>query len=242
MALSEEKTKEEVTTAVEGEEGVTEEDCSPEFTPIVKLEEVNPIKGDEDEIIVWQKYSIYDSNLDFFVFFVRLFSKCKLYRFDVDVWKERGLGQAKILKHKTNNKQRFVMHEDKTLKLRANHLILPDTKLKEHGGNEKALVFSTIDFADEKQKEESFCIRFGTSEKAQEFRDAYENAIKENAQYLNSTTPTQTEDSSLETKKEVDEEAKEVEEKEEDSSEVEKLGDELQTKAVVTEETPSAEH
>ena len=52
-------------------------------------------------------------------------SKCKLYRFDDGAWKERGLGVAKILKHKTTNKQRFIMHEDKTFKLRSNHLSTP---------------------------------------------------------------------------------------------------------------------
>ena len=43
-------------------------------------------------------------------------------------------------------------------------IVLPDTKLQEHGGNPKALVFSTIDFADDAAKEESLCIRFGTAE------------------------------------------------------------------------------
>lgn len=42
-------------TAVEGDEGAADEDCSPEFTPIVKLEEVVPVKGDENESIVWEK-------------------------------------------------------------------------------------------------------------------------------------------------------------------------------------------
>ena len=49
---------------------------------------------------------------------------------------------------------------------------MPDTKLQQHGGNEKALVFSTIDFAEEKPKEESLCIRFGTPESTSDYMDA----------------------------------------------------------------------
>jgi Ran-binding protein 1 len=35
-------------------------------------------------------------------------SKCKLYRYDNDAaeWKERGVGQGRILKHKENKKVR----------------------------------------------------------------------------------------------------------------------------------------
>lgn len=42
--------------------------------------------------------------------------------------------------------------------------VLPNTTLQTHGGNAKALVFSTIDFADGEAKEESLCVRFGTAE------------------------------------------------------------------------------
>jgi hypothetical protein len=50
--------------------------------------------------------------------------KCKLYRYDQGSkeWKERGIGQAKFLKHKESKKTRFLMRQDKTLKIRANHI------------------------------------------------------------------------------------------------------------------------
>lgn len=41
---------------------------------------------------------------------------------------------------------------------------MPTTTLQQHGGNVKALVFSTIDFAEGQPREESLCIRFGTPE------------------------------------------------------------------------------
>lgn len=51
-------------------------------------------------------------------------SKCKLYRFDADAaeWKERGVGQARLLEHKENKKIRLLMRQEKTLKIRANHI------------------------------------------------------------------------------------------------------------------------
>jgi len=37
-------------------------------------------------------------------------------------WKERGLGLVKLLKHKENQKIRLLMRQEKTLKIRANHI------------------------------------------------------------------------------------------------------------------------
>ena len=41
---------------------------------------------------------------------------------------------------------------------------MPVTKLQEHSGSEKAWVYTTVDFADEEQKPELFCIRFASPE------------------------------------------------------------------------------
>ncbi len=55
---------------------------------------------------------------------VSIRSKCKLYRFETagNEWKERGVGMAKFLQHKENKKVRLLMRQDKTLKIRANHI------------------------------------------------------------------------------------------------------------------------
>jgi hypothetical protein len=47
-----------------------------------------------------------------------------MYRYDKDSseWKERGIGQAKFLKSKSTQKIRFLMRQDKTLKIRSNHI------------------------------------------------------------------------------------------------------------------------
>lgn len=72
------------------------------------------------------------------------------------------------------------MRQEKTLKIRGNHVIMPGTNVQEHSGNEKAVVFNCVDFADEEQKPELFCIRFASAERAKEFKEAYEAAAERN--------------------------------------------------------------
>lgn len=43
---------------------------------------------------------------------------------------------------------------------------MPGTKLQEHSGSEKSVVWSAVDFADEQQKNEMFCMRFASVERA----------------------------------------------------------------------------
>ena len=52
-------------------------------------------------------------------------SRAKLYRFetsgDENEWKERGVGEVKILKHGDKGTHRILMRRDKTFKICANH-------------------------------------------------------------------------------------------------------------------------
>lgn len=49
-------------------------------------------------------------------------SRAKLYRFDVTEWKERGVGDVKLMKNRVTQNVRLVMRRDKTHKICANHL------------------------------------------------------------------------------------------------------------------------
>ena len=44
--------------------------------------------------------------------------------------------------------------------------VVPGTKISSHGGNDKAWVWSAMDFSDGEQKLELLAIRFGTPESA----------------------------------------------------------------------------
>jgi Ran-binding protein 1 len=82
-----------------------EEDTGAQIAPIVKLEEVVISTGEENEDVL----------LDI---------KAKLYRFDKEgtQWKERGVGQVKLLEHKQTKKVRLLMRQSRTLKICANHM------------------------------------------------------------------------------------------------------------------------
>jgi Ran-binding protein 1 len=156
-ATSSEVTGEETeeTSKVAGEE----EDTGAQIAPIIKLEEVAISTGEENEDVL----------IDL---------KAKLYRFDKEgtQWKERGVGQVKILEHKSNKKVRLLMRQTKTLKICANHMVTASTQLQEHAGSDKSWVWHARDFSDGELKEELFCMRFGSVESAQKFKDVYESA------------------------------------------------------------------
>ncbi|CAL9098405.1 ran-binding protein 1 [Musa troglodytarum] len=135
-----------------------DEDTGAQIAPIVTLSEVAVTTGEEEEDVL----------LDL---------KAKLYRFDKDgnQWKERGTGSVKLLKHTETGKVRLVMRQAKTLKICANHLVVPSIKIQEHAGNEKSSVWHASDFADGELKEEMFCIRFGSVENNKKFMEMIES-------------------------------------------------------------------
>ncbi|XP_028767338.1 ran-binding protein 1 homolog b [Neltuma alba] len=138
-----------------------DEDTGAQVAPIVKLEEVSVTTGEEDE----------DPVLDL---------KSKLYRFDKDgnQWKERGAGTVKFLKHKVTGKVRLVMRQSKTLKICANHFIVPSMTVQEHAGNEKSCVWHASDFADGELKDELFCIRFASIENCKNFMETFQEVAE----------------------------------------------------------------
>eukprot|EP00899_Mesostigma_viride_P011410 jgi/Mesvir1/2026/Mv16550-RA.1 len=104
--------------------------------------------------------------------------KSKLYRFDRELgeWKERGVGDAKLLKNKKTGKIRLLMRRERTLKICANHFVNPLTELKEHAGSDKAWVWQTMDYADGEQKDELFTMKFGSVDSAQRFKAEFAKA------------------------------------------------------------------
>lgn len=157
MASADPERKEEEEEAVAGEE----EDTGAQIAPIVRLEEVAVTTGEEHEDVL----------LDL---------KSKLYRFDKEgnQWKERGVGTLKLLKHRETGKVRLVMRQSKTLKICANHLVVPSITMQEHAGNDKSCVWHAMDFSDGELKDEMFCIRFGSVENCKHFMEMFEKVAQ----------------------------------------------------------------
>ncbi|OXB52658.1 hypothetical protein ASZ78_014222, partial [Callipepla squamata] len=145
--------------------GGDEDDDGPHFDPVVPLPDKIEVKtGEEDEE-------------EFFC------NRAKLFRFDAESkeWKERGVGNVKILKHKASGKFRLLMRRDQVLKICANHYINSDMKLAPNAGSDRSFVWHALDYADELPKPEQLAIRFKTAEEAVLFRSKFEecqNALK----------------------------------------------------------------
>ncbi|KAI9831345.1 MAG: hypothetical protein M1819_005119 [Sarea resinae] len=109
--------------------------------------------------------------------------RAKLFRFDRESreWKERGTGDVRLLKHKENGKTRLVMRRDKTLKVCANHYVVPDMKLSPNVGSDRSWVWNAAADVSEGEPEAStLAIRFGNSENANLFKEAFLKAQQEN--------------------------------------------------------------
>ncbi|KAK2906230.1 E3 SUMO-protein ligase RanBP2 isoform X2 [Channa argus] len=141
---------------------VEEDEDGPHFEPIVPLPDKVDVKtGEEEEEEIFC-------------------NRAKLFRFDTETkeWKERGIGNVKILKHSTKGKVRLLMRREQVLKICANHYITADMLLRPNAGSDKSWVWNAIDYADEEPKPEQLAIRFKTADEASLFKAKFEEAQK----------------------------------------------------------------
>uniref|UniRef100_A0A8C9PPW6 RAN binding protein 2 n=1 Tax=Spermophilus dauricus TaxID=99837 RepID=A0A8C9PPW6_SPEDA len=130
------------------------------FEPVVPLPDLVQVSsGEENEQVVFSH-------------------RAKLYRYDKDVsqWKERGIGDIKILQNYDNKQVRIVMRRDQVLKLCANHRITPDMTLQSMKGTERVWVWTACDFADGERKVEHLAVRFKLQDVADSFKKIFDEA------------------------------------------------------------------
>lgn len=63
-------------------------------------------------------------------------------------WKERGVGDFKLLKHRETGRIRALMRQEKTMKVIVNHFSDPRITLTPNVGNDKSWVWVAFDFAE----------------------------------------------------------------------------------------------
>lgn len=146
-----------------------EEESTAEFAPVVELEEVDVVSGEEEEEIVHSqrgKLFVYGETL-------------------LDVgsgnksWKERGIGDIRILKHREHQRMRVLMRQEKTMKVIVNHALDPRIRLEPNSGSDRSWVWSAFDFASGELVETVFAIRFADSDIAIAFKKVFEENQKE---------------------------------------------------------------
>lgn len=109
--------------------------------------------------------------------------RSKLYRFKDEEWKERGLGDAKLLQNKANGRVRFLLRQEKSGKVVSNHFILDHAvycDLRSNAGSNKCWCWVAQDWADNEKQTEKFALKFGTEELAAAFQEAFADAKARN--------------------------------------------------------------
>jgi len=111
--------------------------------------------------------------------------RAKLFRFSETLlnkgsgkkeWIERGVGEVKLLKHRENSMVRVLMRQEKTMKIICNHVVDPRIELEPNVGSDRSWVWSAWDFSSGELEDTIFAIRFGNSDGAKEYKEAFEKA------------------------------------------------------------------
>lgn len=150
-----------------------EEEAQVEFQPVVELKEVETKTGEDEE----EPMKIGDATK----------LRAKLFRWESDtwekekkMWKERGTGDVKFLKHKTTGKVRLLMRREKTMKICANFYTEAAIELKENAGSDRSWVWQCMDFSEEKEDISVLAIRFANSDNAQAFKATFDEGKASN--------------------------------------------------------------
>lgn len=135
-----------------------EEEADVHFQPVIELPpQVDVVLGEEgeDEVFV---------------------ARSKVYRFTNKEWKERGIGEMKVLFNPNTHKSRLLMRREQVLKVIVNHLITPDLTFKPFSAADKGATccyqWSALNVSDGLPEPEVLAVRFKTPELAQQFLDA----------------------------------------------------------------------
>lgn len=142
-----------------GEDANPEEEVKGDWKPAVQLPEVQVVTGEENTDLIYK-------------------GRAKLYRWDDNQWKERGLGDVKLRRHRDTRKVALVMRQDSTKKVIANFVLEdePLCVLLPHAGSDKAWVWMAHDFSEGEQRRDRFAIRFGSAELSAAFKTAFDAA------------------------------------------------------------------
>ncbi|XP_065211269.1 ranBP2-like and GRIP domain-containing protein 4 isoform X2 [Planococcus citri] len=129
-----------------------------EFSPVIPLPELIDVKtGEEGQEVLYEE-------------------RCKLYRYTGEEWKERGVGNMKILRDPVSGYVRLLMRREQVHKVCCNHRLLKEHELKKHSTSDKAWTWCAQDYSENELKNETFCVKFKHTEQANAFRDAFNRA------------------------------------------------------------------
>lgn len=115
--------------------------------------------------------------------------RAKLYRFTTDTseWKERGVGEMKILKHRVSGKYRFLLRREQVHKIVCNMLLSPEIEMRPLASSDKAWMWIGHNYVEENATMEKLAVRFKTPVLAQAFKEAVDKAQQDLIQRNNAS-------------------------------------------------------
>ena len=137
------------------------------YNKLVDLPEIPVVTGEEEDELI-SKF------------------RSKIYRWRKE-WKERGVGELKLLKNKTSGLIRILLRVPTTHKLAMNHLVHRKQifcELQQLKTSNNAWTWAAYDISDESPQTEKFCAKFTSKEDFDKFKVEFDNAAAENAKIL----------------------------------------------------------
>lgn len=153
------------TAAGDGDHVAEDATYDPHYDPIIALpDEITVSTGEEEE--------------------QKLFGdRAKLFRYDAvnKEWKERGVGEIKLLHHAVNNSYRLLLRREQVYKCVLNQALSTDFQMNAMKQSDKAFCWVGNNFAEDTQggSVESLSIRFKNGKIAQGFESAVRNAVEQ---------------------------------------------------------------
>ena len=131
-----------------------------DFKPVIPLPDLIEVKtGEEEEEVLFSNRS-------------------KLYKFTNDEWKERGLGEFKVLKHRSTQAIRFLMRREQVYKVCLNHLVDKNLKIGLRHQCDRVFQWTAKDYSESKEGEPSlFSLKFKNKEFGIKFMDTLKKHI-----------------------------------------------------------------
>jgi len=106
--------------------------------------------------------------------------RAKVFRFDKEAkqWKERGVGDIKILHHKEKNTFRILLRRDQVHKIACNHYINVNQVLEPMPSCETALMWFAMDYSEDEANglPEKLAVKFKLAETKDEFKRVFEDS------------------------------------------------------------------
>lgn len=147
----------------DNENVVDDANYDPHYEPIIELpDEIEVSTGEENE--------------------KKLFGeRAKLYRFDAvnKEWKERGVGEFKVLHHPGNNSYRFLLRREQIYKLVLNMALSVDFQMNPMKQSDKAFCWVATNFAEDAENGalESLSVRFRNPPLAKKFQEVVNECV-----------------------------------------------------------------